>query len=174
MTPGKRSRFIKRSHPRHDPERVSSSRASESEFVVLVVIVILRGERESLGKTDRYPKCRLAGLRAGMQCEPAITATRCHPEEGNFVWKVHYAPRPVTRSEKRAAFLLFDDHAPPSYLRSLLFSLTSFDHVLAARLFRHRPMYNRAQSIRTDYKVFSTAICRAFGTRQSSDLFFWQ
>lgn len=41
-----------------------------SEFVVVVIVVVIRGERESLddalGKTDRYPKCRLAGLRAGM------------------------------------------------------------------------------------------------------------
>lgn len=57
--------------------------------------------RRGAGKTDRYPKCRLAGLRAGMRCEPAITATRCHPEEGNFISKVHcYARDARTRRRK--------------------------------------------------------------------------
>lgn len=155
MTPGiKRSRFIKRSRPRRDPE-ARFFFVPKSEFVVIIVVIILHGEREReriarrcAGKTDRYPKCRLAGLRAGMQCEPAITATRCHPEEGNFVSKVHYAPRRRRGAEKRAAFLLFDDHTcgllcPPRRLRSRPRRKIISYH------FRHRPIYNRAQSIRT-------------------------
>lgn len=69
-----------------------SSCSARSEFVVIIVRHDGRTARRR-GRTDRYPKCRLAGLRAGMRCEPAITTTQCHPEEGNFDSKVSAARR---------------------------------------------------------------------------------
>lgn len=76
------------------------------------------------GRTDRYPNCRLAGLRAGMRCEPAITTTRCHPQEGNFVSKV--------RAGKDA--LPGEPHSSDSRLRTITFRRWISGHPIARSL----------------------------------------
>lgn len=132
------------------------------------------GEALGAGRTDRYPKCRLAGLRAGMRCEPTITTTQCHPEEGNFVSKVSATRRRGRREARRGP------HSCNSTMTPRVIPVVSSsrrgvaDHVPAAKLFRATfdvDRHNQAQSIRTKHKVSRGRTCRAFETRWSSDLF---
>jgi len=94
--PARRWRFIKRSRATLTRDCLPSSAILSSSSSSLSV---RRGGERAASVRRRQnrslPKVSPGGLACrNARCEPAITATRCHPEKGNFASKVRAGTRP--------------------------------------------------------------------------------
>jgi len=91
-----------------------------------------------------------------MQCEPAITTTQCHPEEGNFVSKVFAARWGGDEKREEGRILAIRRSRPPRHTCGLFFSSRHRRSRLRRKLFRptfNVDRHNRAQSTRMKRKI---------------------